>query len=66
MAIKMELRTETYADTEEYQGFRELQSILAEQGYSLSYEETAEIGVELIEFLKALGEANDDAMGTGS
>jgi hypothetical protein len=36
-----------------------LQAILVAQGESVSYEEAAELGVELVGFFEALGEENE-------
>lgn len=59
MAIKTQPETEMYADTGRNEGFYVLQAILSSQGQSVSYDEAASIGNELLGFFEAFGEVNE-------
>lgn len=59
MAIKTQPETEMYADIGRNEGFQVLQAILSSRGQTVSYDEAASIGSELLGFFEAFGEVNE-------
>jgi hypothetical protein len=59
MAIIGQLDSETLESTAHSAEFEALQALLVAQGETLSYEEAADFGYELLGFFQALGEENE-------